>query len=93
MKIILHGKLINNEPIKSVSIEHFPFVCGDHTRFREISVLMPSGVWTFPICGPKWPKKHSQGLPWVSQDKRSVLKGLECALDPAERFGAAARRA
>jgi hypothetical protein len=26
-------------------------------------------------------KSIAQGLPWVSQNKRSALKGLECALD------------
>ena len=27
-----------------------------------------SAIWSLPICGPKWPKKHSpaQGLPWVN---------------------------
>jgi hypothetical protein len=37
-------------------------------------------------------KSIAQGLPWVSQNKRSALKGLEYALDPAERFGADFRR-
>ncbi len=37
-------------------------------------------------------KSIVQGLPWVSQNKRSTLKGLECALDPAERFGTDFRR-
>jgi hypothetical protein len=37
-------------------------------------------------------KSIARGLPWVSQNKRSALKGLECALDPAERFGADFRR-
>jgi hypothetical protein len=29
---------------------------------RLTSAMPTAGVWTFLICGPKWPKKHSPGF-------------------------------
>jgi hypothetical protein len=45
-------------------------------EFRHFQSVAQSGL-----------KSLAQGLPWVSQNKRSALKGLECALDPLRASG------
>jgi hypothetical protein len=43
---------------------------------RQESIAQRSSlIWTFPICGPKWSKKHSPGFTLGNSPPDWALKG------------------
>jgi hypothetical protein len=43
---------------------------------RQESIAQRSSlIWTFPICGPKWSKKHSPGFTLDNSPPDWALKG------------------